>query len=201
MRCKATEKINTVSYPASVQYDAVGRVIIKTYPDNFELRYFYDGQGKLIEIHKKIDNSLIWKLTDVDFYGRADRYQLGIAPIIQQNTYRTDGTLNEMYTYTGNHSSSPNIRDIAYKINPQNGDVETKSDYLAYNNGNYTTSKEFYHYDNVDRLDQKPLAVPPLPVQALPLHPLPLPTIPKATLPTKAMWVNIFITTSIILMP
>lgn len=125
------------TYTSRYMYDNYNRVIQKTYPSGYQIKYaFSDINGQLTKILKS-NNAPIWELQAENSKGQVTQFKWG-------NTIQSDNTFSENGFLT--QQTTGNIYQMRYTYD------ETKGN-LLYRYDTKTGQQESFRYDALDRLE------------------------------------------------
>ena len=159
--------IDNNTYTFTYEYTPEGQLQTLTYPDGFGIDYSYLSNGKLKEIRRSDDNSLIYKVNSRNKYNQTTYCEYGNG-VATQYTYNSYGLLTRIKTgkkvsaINKPHEEEPNGGELDLAIGTELYYVD--STFLNYRYGYDTkglmTSRsesvanrmEGFGYDNLDRL-------------------------------------------------
>ncbi len=122
-------------FNSSFTYDNQDRLVSIKYPSGFQTIYEYDSYGYLSKI-KGPGNYEIFKPISTNARGQLTQFNYGNG-LVTNKSYNDYGFLE--------HTISEGVQDIETFFNPQNGNLESRTDNIKQLNENFG-------YDNLDRL-------------------------------------------------
>jgi len=167
-RLRKLEKlVDTESYVFRYTYKANGQLETFTYPDNFSITYSYNNTtGKLNDIRRTDDNSLIYKVGSRDKYNAPTKCEYGNG-IITNYTYNPYGLLTRINTGKNLTYTQSDTASIENPHEKGSAPVHLVADSsilnyrYAYNDKGLMISRsesvlnhsELFYYDDLDRLE------------------------------------------------
>ncbi|WP_373998294.1 FG-GAP-like repeat-containing protein [Bdellovibrio bacteriovorus] len=133
-------------YVFTTSYDNFGRISKVIYPMGFAIRYSYGINGYLSEIKNDADNSLIWKLNDVNADGKFVNEIFGNSVSTIKTYDPLTGFLSRINSKT---TDGVEIQDSQLEYDSV-GNLIERSELINHSTGDYLT--ENFEYDSLNRV-------------------------------------------------
>lgn len=134
--------VHSNAYKTVTQYDSMGRVIHKTYPDNSQIRYQYNNRSLLESIEGIIG--------DIDYHPSGK-----IAHIAYANRVKTDYTYDPRHRLiqlkSHNTLSDKKLQDLRYSLDGV-GNILAIEDKHSYTKNEFESASQIFQYDDLYRL-------------------------------------------------
>ena len=132
-----TKTIDGIAYTNSYTYNAYSQLTSTTYPSNYIVYNYYDGNGYLQTIGRRpFGRNAFFSEGEVDGEGRYISYKLA-SGIVTSNVFDKDYPVS---------TTAPNIQNLNYSFQPNVGNLLQRTDVIK-------NQSENFSFDNLNRLN------------------------------------------------
>ena len=124
------------------EYDTLGRISKQHYPNGFTIRNVYNALGYLEEVRDDSNNQLLWKVDEVDVFGRSTQQTLGNGIVTTFDYDPLKGTLDGISSRIG--YSRHSIQELRYTYDSI-GNMLSRRDTIH-------SRRDDFGYDSLNRL-------------------------------------------------